>query len=101
MSSFLGGLRKQKSTTRSCDHRRLRAEALEGRLVLAPVAALPVSVVLLGSPTTGATPPDPCIQLNPQPILSASLQSGSTSLSWQGHFTEQLRNRRYRRLPRR
>ncbi len=93
MSSFLGNLRRQKSTPRSCRHRRLRAEALENRLVLAPVAALPVSVVLLGSPASSATPPDPCIQLNPQPMLSASLQSAASgmSLSWQGHFTEQLR----------
>ncbi|MFZ1936357.1 MAG: hypothetical protein WCB27_05645 [Thermoguttaceae bacterium] len=92
MSSFLRNLRKQISTTRSCHHRRLRAEALEGRLVLAPVAAVPVSIVLLG-PSSGVTPPDPCLQLNPQPILAASLQPGtnSASLSWQGHFTEQLR----------
>ncbi len=95
MSSFLGSLRKQKSTPRSCRHRRLRAEALEKRLVLAPVAALPVSVVLLSSPSGSATPPDPCIQFNPQPILSEVLLSGAGATSsmpvrWQGHFTEQL-----------
>ena len=93
MGSFLGRLRKQQSTPCSCRHRRLRAESLEKRLVLAPVAALPVSVILLGSPSSSVTPPDPCIQLNPQPILSELAQPGvaNTPLSWQGHFTEQLR----------
>jgi hypothetical protein len=63
-------------------------------LVLTPVAALPVSVVLLGQPSNNVTPPDPCIQFNPQPMLSQVLSgTGSatnTPVLWNGHFTEQL-----------
>jgi hypothetical protein len=68
-------------------------------LVLSSVAALPVSVVLLGQPSNNVSPPeppDPCIQFNPQPILSqlASSATGNpanTPVHWNGHFTEQLR----------
>ena len=50
--------------------------------------------VLLGHPSN-ATPPDPSIQFNPQPMLS-QLLSGSGSATnapvhWNGHFTEQLK----------
>jgi hypothetical protein len=64
----------------------LRVEALEGRMMLAPVAALPFSVALLGQ--QAGFPPDPCIQFNPQPALSAALTA--TAFKWHGGFTEKL-----------
>ena len=88
VSRFL--LPRRKVTRRMCPQRRLRAEALEDRMLLAPVAALPFSVVLLDQPSTSGLPPDPCIQFSPQPLVSAA--TSNTAIHWQGHFSERLQD---------
>jgi hypothetical protein len=64
----------------------LRGEALEGRTLLASVAPLPFSVALLGNASLG--PPDPCIQFNPQPLVSAA--ATNAAIQWKGQFSEKL-----------
>ena len=79
-------LRRKKPLRQPCRHRRLRAEALEGRMMLTSVAALPFSVALLNQPSSSALPPDPVINL--QPIVSAATMGAP--IQWQGHFSERL-----------
>ena len=87
----------EESSQADIDNPLVPSSTVEGRSPgratgVGPVAAVPVSIVLLG-PSSASRRLDRCLQLNPQPILAASLQPGtnSASLSWQGHFTEQLR----------
>lgn len=69
--------------------RRLTMEPLEVRTVLAPVTALPFSLILTKPPFSSTEPPDPCIQFNPQPVVSAGLSNAP--FTWQGRFSEILK----------
>ncbi len=87
MNHLLFRWRKLTRPTRR--HRSLRAEALEGRMLLTSITALPFSVVLLDQTSSGL-PPDPCIQFTPQPPIAAA--TSNTPVQWKGHFSERLRD---------